>query len=80
VTRLSAETLCANAPNSGNFTNTEKAAYIKAVQCITTKPSKLSSTVAPGAKTRYDDFVAIHIQQTMNIHGTVRRPVTQTSI
>lgn len=27
--------------------------------------------MAPGAKTRYDDFVATHINQTLSIHGTV---------
>lgn len=41
----------------------------------TTKaPSKLSSTTYPGAKTRYDDFVAIHIKNTMSIHNTVSAP------
>lgn len=33
-------------------------------------PSKLSATTYPGAKTRYDDFVAIHIKNTMSIHNT----------
>jgi tyrosinase len=35
------------------------------------KPSKLDQTRYPGAKTRYDDFVAVHMNQTLNIHGTV---------
>jgi len=38
---------------------------------ITKAPSKLSSTQYPGAKSRYDDFVAIHMKNTMSIHGTV---------
>ncbi|KAF2220783.1 tyrosinase [Elsinoe ampelina] len=47
----------------------EKKAYISAVQCLQSKPSQVGSA-APGAKNRYDDFVAIHIQQTLSIHGT----------
>jgi tyrosinase len=34
------------------------------------KPAKYSPDAAPGAKSRYDDFVAVHINQTMSIHGT----------
>jgi tyrosinase len=40
--------------------------------CIMQKPSKLDQTKFPGAKSRYDDFVVVHMNQTMNIHGTVR--------
>jgi hypothetical protein len=53
----------------GNISASEKRAYIAAVQCITKAPSKLS-TVYPGAKTRFDDFVAIHMKNTLSIHGT----------
>ncbi|OAG02011.1 Di-copper centre-containing protein [Paraphaeosphaeria sporulosa] len=52
------------------FSPKERKEYIAAVQCLTTKPSKTPSSVAPGAKTRYDDFVATHINQTLSIHGT----------
>lgn len=38
---------------------------------ITKAPSKLSATSYPGAKSRYDDFVAIHMKNTLSIHGTV---------
>ena len=48
----------------------QKTAYISAVQCLQSKPSK-SGSLAPGAKSRYDDFVAAHINQTLTIHGTV---------
>ncbi|KAH7125506.1 hypothetical protein B0J11DRAFT_308009 [Dendryphion nanum] len=54
----------------GDITAAEKKAYIAAVLCITSKPSKLSATTYPGAKTRYDDFVAIHIKNSLTIHGT----------
>ncbi|KAF2737663.1 Di-copper centre-containing protein [Polyplosphaeria fusca] len=48
----------------------EKKDYISAVQCISKKPPKTPSSLAPGAKNRYDDFVATHINQTLSIHGT----------
>jgi len=44
---------------SGN----EKQAYIKAVQCLHEKPPK-SAQYFPGAHSRYDDFVALHINAT----------------
>ena len=40
--------------------------------CIQKKPSKLDPAKFPGAKSRYDDFVVVHMNQTLNIHGTVR--------
>ncbi|KAF2226261.1 hypothetical protein BDZ85DRAFT_48082 [Elsinoe ampelina] len=43
--------------------------WIDAVLCLQKKPSKIGES-APGARTRYDDFVAIHIQQTLTIHKT----------
>ncbi|KAF1355335.1 hypothetical protein BDV97DRAFT_395703 [Delphinella strobiligena] len=52
-----------------SLTSTEKKAYISAVLCIQSKPSR-SGSFAPGAKSRYDDFVAVHISQTTTIHGT----------
>ena len=45
--------------------------YISAVLCLREKPSKADPAFAPGARTRYDDFVAVHINQTLSIHGTV---------
>ncbi|KAI1852880.1 hypothetical protein JX265_012908 [Neoarthrinium moseri] len=54
----------------GDLTNGEKSNYINAVLCLTQKPSKLNPGRYPGARTRYDDFVAVHMNQTLNIHGT----------
>ncbi|KAK7189051.1 hypothetical protein DPSP01_012677 [Paraphaeosphaeria sporulosa] len=51
------------------MTKVERKAYISAVQCLQKLPSKSDPTWAPAAKTRYDDFVAIHVNQTMYIHG-----------
>lgn len=47
----------------------ERKAYIDAELCLMSKPSK-DPAFAAGAKTRYDDFVAVHINQTLSIHGT----------
>jgi tyrosinase len=48
----------------------ERKSYISAVQCLIKSPSKSDPTLVPGARTRYDDFVAQHINQTTTIHGT----------
>ncbi|KAI4948928.1 hypothetical protein J4E91_005390 [Alternaria rosae] len=48
----------------------ERKAYISAVQCMFDAPSQSDPALVPGAKTRYDDFVAQHINQTLAIHGT----------
>jgi tyrosinase len=53
------------------FTAAEKKDYIAAVLKLHSLPSS-SGDFAPGAKSRYDDFVAVHINQTLTIHTTVR--------
>lgn len=50
----------------------EKRAYIDAVLCLTSKPA-LSGDEIPGARSRFDDFFGVHINQTLSIHGTVSR-------
>ncbi|KLU82363.1 hypothetical protein MAPG_01435 [Magnaporthiopsis poae ATCC 64411] len=52
------------------LTKCERKDYIKAVKCLMAKPSKSPSSFAPGARSRFDDFVAVHINQTLSIHGT----------
>ncbi|CEL11601.1 hypothetical protein ASPCAL14702 [Aspergillus calidoustus] len=54
----------------GTLTKRERKEYTDAVRCLTKKPSKIDPTFAPGARTRFDDFVAVHINQTMYIHTT----------
>lgn len=49
----------------------ERKDYIRAVKCLMIKPSISPPGFAPGARSRYDDFVALHINQTLNIHFTV---------
>lgn len=46
--------------------------YINAVKCLRTKPAQTGDTHA-GAKSRYDDFQALHIDQTDYIHFCVGR-------
>ena len=54
----------------------ERQDYLKAVQCLQNKPAKTPANIASGAKSRFDDFVVTHIQQTNTIHNTVRAPLT----
>lgn len=50
----------------------EMIAYTSALNCLMQLAAKTPSELAPGAKTRYDDWVTAHINQTLVIHGTVR--------
>ncbi|KAF1917038.1 hypothetical protein BDU57DRAFT_557120 [Ampelomyces quisqualis] len=52
------------------LSESQKRNYIKAVLCLAEKPPKTPAAIAAGAKSRYDDFVVTHIQQTMSIHFT----------
>ncbi|KAH6662025.1 hypothetical protein B0J14DRAFT_310949 [Halenospora varia] len=54
----------------GDLTVDQRKSYIKAVLCLQAAPSKMPAGKFPGAKSRYDDFVLTHIQQTLQIHGT----------
>ncbi|KAG9230340.1 hypothetical protein BJ875DRAFT_158608 [Amylocarpus encephaloides] len=54
----------------GDVSIADRKAYIKAVQCLISSPSKLPAGKFPGAVTRYEDFVVVHMQQTLKIHGT----------
>ncbi|KAK5937272.1 hypothetical protein PMZ80_010572 [Knufia obscura] len=53
----------------------ERKSYIDAMLCLQSKPSKgnygfNTNGTLSGIKTRYDDFVAVHINQTLEIHAT----------
>ncbi|RGP65856.1 tyrosinase [Fusarium sporotrichioides] len=48
----------------------DKKAYIKAVKCLQSKPAKGPTEFAAGAKTRFDDWVSVHLNQTGTIHYT----------
>lgn len=52
----------------GSLSKQERLDYINAIKCLQQKPAKTPASVAAGAKSRYDDFVVTHIQQTLTIH------------
>ena len=52
------------------MTAKERKSYSKAVQCLISLPAKTPQSLVPGVRTRYDDFVAQHINQTFTIHMT----------
>ncbi|KAK4247294.1 tyrosinase-like protein [Corynascus novoguineensis] len=52
----------------GSLSEDERLAYVNAVKCLQNKPPRTPATVAPGARSRFDDFVVTHIQQTLDIH------------
>ncbi|OJD38712.1 tyrosinase central domain protein [Diplodia corticola] len=52
----------------GDLTADERIEYSNAVLCLQKTKAKTPSALAPGAKTRYDDWVVTHINQTNYIH------------
>ncbi|TPX07819.1 uncharacterized protein E0L32_010506 [Thyridium curvatum] len=54
----------------GTLSRQEKLDYINAVKCLQSLPARTPANVSSGAKSRFDDFVVTHIQQTMTIHYT----------
>ncbi|KAI1371304.1 Di-copper centre-containing protein [Hypoxylon crocopeplum] len=54
----------------GALNETERKAYTDAVLCLQALPGKTPTNLVPGVRSRYDDFVATHINQTLNIHYT----------
>ena len=48
-------------PNRSDLSVPEREDYIKAVLCLQSKPAKVPKSIAPGAKSRFDDFVAFHM-------------------
>jgi tyrosinase len=44
----------------GTFSKKERRSYIDAVLCLQAKEAKTPSSLIPGAKTRFDDFVGTH--------------------
>ncbi|KAH6653191.1 hypothetical protein BKA67DRAFT_625169 [Truncatella angustata] len=54
----------------GSLSKAERLAYVNAVKCLQTLPPRTPSNVSAGAQSRFDDFVVVHIQQTLTIHYT----------
>ncbi|KDN66925.1 hypothetical protein CSUB01_10449 [Colletotrichum sublineola] len=54
----------------GALTNPERKAYTDAVRCLQAKPNRTPSSLMPGARSRFDDWISVHINQTKTIHYT----------
>ncbi|KAH9821058.1 hypothetical protein DFH28DRAFT_1050679 [Melampsora americana] len=53
-----------------SLTKSERIDYINSILCLKSKPSITPHLIAIGAKSRFDDFIVTHINQTLTIHGT----------
>jgi hypothetical protein len=47
----------------------EQLKYNTVVLCLKSQPPITPSEVVPGSRSRFDDFIATHINQTLYIHG-----------
>ncbi|KAK1997924.1 Di-copper centre-containing protein [Colletotrichum falcatum] len=54
----------------GALTNAERKSYTDAVRCLQAKPNRTPSSIVPGARSRFDDWISVHINQTKTIHYT----------
>ncbi|KAK4664743.1 uncharacterized protein QC763_506690 [Podospora pseudopauciseta] len=52
-----------------DLTLAQRKEYTNAVLCLMSKPA-LTSSAAPGAKSRFDDYIVVHVQQTPRNHGS----------
>lgn len=52
----------------GSLSKAERLDYVNAVKCLQSLPPRTPASVASGARSRFDDFIVTHIQQTLNIH------------
>ncbi|KAK8064467.1 Di-copper centre-containing [Apiospora phragmitis] len=48
----------------------ERIAYTTAIRCLQTLPSKSDAKEVPGARSRFDDFMAVHMAMTPYIHNS----------
>lgn len=60
-----------------NLSGDERIAYTSALKCLMNLEAKTPSEIAAGAKTRYDDWIVTHINQTLSIHSTVCQTPSQ---
>ncbi|KAH6638727.1 hypothetical protein C7974DRAFT_329331 [Boeremia exigua] len=52
----------------GDISSEERLAFISSVQCLMELPSRIPEGLAPGSRSNYDDFIATHINRTLNVH------------
>lgn len=55
----------------GSLSRQARIDYTNAVKCLYRKPNLSSLLDVPGARNRYDDFVATHIMHTPKVHYSV---------
>ncbi|GAB1318458.1 Tyrosinase copper-binding domain-containing protein [Madurella fahalii] len=53
----------------GDLSLSDRAEYIAAVQCLMKQPPQWPPEKVPGARSRFDDFVAAHIFNSSDVHG-----------
>jgi len=61
------------------MTGDERKKYTRAVNCMFSMPSRFDKAVFPGVRTRYDDFVAHHIDTARIHHASVRNSASSSS-
>ncbi|KAK7911846.1 tyrosinase [Apiospora marii] len=54
----------------GDLSKDQRLDYTQAVLCLMSLPANTPSDYAPGAKSRYDDFIITHINHTLDAHYT----------
>lgn len=54
----------------GALSRSERKAYTDAVLCLQSRKNKTPASLIPGARSRFDDWVGTHINQTNTIHYT----------
>ncbi|KAL7619804.1 hypothetical protein AAE478_010349 [Parahypoxylon ruwenzoriense] len=52
----------------GSLSKADRKAYSDAVLCLQSLPARTPTNLVPGVRSRYDDFVATHLNQTGYIH------------
>lgn len=52
------------------MSNEHRKSFTDAIMCLKQVPSSADGTAYPGVKSRYDEYVATHINMTMSIHVT----------
>jgi tyrosinase len=53
-----------------SLSKTNQLAFIDAIKCMKAEPPRTQATY-PGSKSLYDDFIALHISMTTQIHFVV---------
>lgn len=78
--QTSSSEVVANMERRRALSQSDRKSYTDAVLCLqAASPRSLTSDV-PGARSRFDDFVAVHIDQMLIIHYTVSKSSPSTVV